>query len=346
MADLMKAGVITAPYEFEIREIPIPEPGPGEVLIRQKAVALCTMEQRVYTGVKKFPYPGCWGHEVAGVVEKVGPENKTQLKEGDHVVLGVPYFCGECEYCTRGLEEHCLADFGLPKMEGIIGLFGMAQYMVVESKRAIKVASEIPFAEKALAEPLGCVLQGIKKLNILERDTVVVVGAGTMGLLNVMAAKRRGARVVVSEIDPKRREKAEKLGADASFDPSKEDAEEAIQRLNDGRKADAVILAIGNENANKDAMKMTAKEGRILYFASAHPSVPFEVDPNFIHDTGIVLTGVKGKNLRDVWDAAAMLSSGTVKTDELIEEVYPLDKAQKALEKASNNNTFRIVLEM
>lgn len=346
MIKKMKAAVITAPFQVEIRELPVPEPGPGEVLVRQHAVALCTLEQRIFTGIKKFPAPGCWGHEVSGVIEKIGPDCQTDLQVGDHVALGAPTFCGECVYCSRGLEEHCVRKGSFRKIEDVVGLFGMAEYAIVESKRAFKTANDLPFAQTALTEPLACVLQGIKKIRLKLGETVVVIGAGTMGMLNVLAAKSCGARVIVSELDEARRKKALAMGADAVIDPGSQDVESSIRELNGGRKADAVIIAIGNKHANADAIKMVDICGRVLYFASAHPSEPLDVDPNFIHDTGVVLTGVKGKNLRDMWDAAALISGGVISTAELIEEIYPLEKAKEALEKASSSTNFRIVLSM
>jgi len=346
MIKKMKAGVITAPFQLEIRELPVPEPGPGEVLVRQHAVALCTLEQRIFTGIKKFPTPGCWGHEVSGVIEKVGPACQTDLQVGDHVALGAPNFCGECEYCSRGLEEHCVQKGSFQKIEDVLGLFGMSEYAVIESKRVFKVSKDLPFEQTALTEPLACVLQGIKKIGVKLGETVVVIGAGTMGMLNVLAAKSCGAKVIVSELDEERRKKALAMGADAAINPGGEDVEARVRELNDGRKADAVIIAIGNKHANADAIKMVGISGRVLYFASAHPGEPLDINPNFIHDTGVVLTGVKGKNLRDMWDAAALISSGIVSTAELVEETYPLERAKEALEKASSTTNFRIVVKM
>lgn len=346
MPKTMKAGVMTAPRRVEIREIPVPEPGPGEVLVRQHACAICTLEQRIYTGVKKFPYPGCWGHEVSGVIEGIGPNSRGGLQVGDHVALGTPYFCGECDNCSRGWEEYCLQQHPLPKLAGVVGLFGMAEYMVVPSRWAVKVDKGIPFEQSAFTEPLACVLQGIKKTGVKLGDTVVVIGAGTMGMLNVMAASSSGARVIVSELDKKRRKMALELGADAVIDPAGEDVESRVQELTNGRKADAVIITIGNKDANNDAIKMVGKNGTVLYFASAHPGAPLDIHPNFIHDTGIVLTGVKGKNLRDMWDAAALISNATINTAALIAGTYPLEQADKALDVASNSTCFRIVLKM
>ncbi len=346
MEKTMKAGIITEPYKFEIRELPVRPPGPGEVLIRQRAVALCTMEQRVYTGARKFPYPGCWGHEISGIVEEIGPDTATDLQVGDHVALGIHHFCGQCEYCRKGLEEHCLHRGGLLKIDGIVGIFGMAQYNTVAARRLVKIEKDIPFEHSALTEPLACVLQGLRKLNIKQAETVAVIGAGTMGLLNVMAAVGRGAKVIVSEIDEKRRQKALELGAAAVINPLEEDVEEKIKEYNSGFKADAVIIAIGNKNANDDALKMVAIEGRVLYFASARPVEPLDIDPNIIHDTGIVLTGVKGKNIRDIRDSAFLISAGIIDIGAVVEDTVTLDNAQQGLENASKNNTFRIVVMM
>ncbi len=346
MEKTMKAGVITEPYKFEIQEMPVRLPGPGEVLIRQRAVALCTMEQRVYTGARKFPYPGCWGHEISGIVEEIGPDTATDLQVGDHVALGIHHFCGQCELCRKGLEEHCLHRGGLVKINGVVGIFGMAQYNTVAARRLAKIDKEIPFEHSALTEPLACVIQGLRKLNVRPAETVAVIGAGTMGLLNLMAAVASGAKVIVSEIDEKRRAKALELGAAAVINPAKEDVEEKIKEYNNGFKADAVIIAIGNKNANDDALKMVAIEGRILYFASARPVEPLDIDPNIIHDTGIVLTGVKGKNIRDIRDAAFMISSGIVDVAAVVEGTVDLENAQQGLENASKNSTYRIVVMM
>lgn len=346
MAKTMKAGVITAPYEYEVRELPVREPGPGEVLLRQHACAICTMEQRVFTGARKFPYPGCWGHEIAGVVEKIGPDTVTDLQVGDHVALGIHEFCGQCDYCIRGLEEHCLHRPKSNKIEGIVGIFGMAEYNTVAARRLVKVSPDLPFVQAALTEPLACVTQGMKKINITRADTVVVIGAGTMGLLNLMSAVKSGAKVIVSEIDEQRRKKALELGAFAVINPAADNVEEKIKELNGGFKANAVIIAIGNEQANADALKMIDIEGRILYFASARPVEPVVIDPNIMHDTGIVLTGVKGKNIRDVRDAAKMISSGIIDVSAVIEDTASLADGKKALEKASRKDTFRVIFEM
>ncbi|MBE3519972.1 MAG: zinc-binding dehydrogenase [Firmicutes bacterium] len=346
MKKTMKAAVIVAPEKVEIRELPVPEPGRGEILVRQHACAICTMEQRVFKGILKLPYPGCWGHEVSGVVEKVGEGCETSLKPGDHVVLGAGMFCGQCYYCATGHDVACTQRHALPQVAGITGIFGMAEYAVVRSDRAVKVADDLPFEEAAFAEPVSCVVQSANKLNIQLGETVVVIGAGTMGLLNLMVSQLRGAKVIVSEIDPARRQKALELGAHAVIDPTAGPAGEQVRQLNDGRGADVVIVAIGNGKANEDALKMVGPQGRVMLFASAHPATPLTIDPNFIHHSGIWITGSSGKNYKDLWQAALLLSARLVKPRPLIEDIYPLDRAEEALRRASSGGTYRLVLTM
>jgi L-iditol 2-dehydrogenase len=345
VAKTMKAAVIVAKEKVDIMDLPIPEPGPGEILVRQKACALCTVEQRVFKGIINH-YPGCWGHETSGIVEKIGPGTTTMLKPGDHVALGAPYFCGECHFCINGKEENCLQSFDMLEIGGIKGIFGMAEYSVVQSKRAFKVAEDIPFTESCLVEPLACVLKNVNMLNVNYGDTAVVIGAGTMGMLNVMALNQRGAKVIVSELSPSRRKKALELGAFAAIDPTSSPVEEQIRAINDGRGADIVVTAIGNDKANQDALKMVEKHGRISFFASAHPGVPLSVDPNFLHRTSVCLTGTTGKNQKDLYQAAQLISSRKINVAALAEAVYPFKETEKALTRAANEETYRIILDI
>lgn len=345
MAKTMKSAVIVDIGKIEMMDLPIPEPGPGEVLVRNRACALCTVEQRVFKGVIKS-YPGCWGHETSGVVEKVGPNSKTFLKPGDHVAMGAPYFCGECHFCIQGKEENCLQKFGGLEIGGIRGIFGMSEYSVVESKRAFKVADDIPFTQSCLVEPLACSIKNVNMLNVSFGDTAVVIGAGTMGMLNLMALSLRGARVIVSEISAERRAKAMELGAFAAIDPLASPIEEQVRQLNDGRGADIVVTAIGNDQANLDALKIVEKHGRISLFASAHPGTPMPVDPNFIHRSSVCITGTTGKNQRDLYQAAQLISSKRINVAPLVEEIYPFSKSTEALTRAANEETYRIVLDI
>ena len=347
-----RAAIIVGKERVEVREIDMPAPMRGEVLVRQKAVGLCTLEQRFFTGVFAS-YPGCWGHEVSGVIEAIGPDTRTTLKVGDHVARGGGDACGECYECAVGEDSQCLAEKerlknqqNLGRPDGISGIFGMSEYASVNPRHLVRMADNVPFEEAALAEPIACAVASANKLDIELGQTVVVIGAGAMGLANVMVARARGAFVVVSDLHPKRREYALKAGAHAVLDPTGGGIDRQLRAINDGRGADVVIVAIGVESANDDALRLLAHDGKMMLFASAHPAVPISVDPNMVHRSGVWITGSTSKNRKDLYQASLLISRGIINVKPMIERVMPLDQAQQAFEEAVKTETYRILVTM
>lgn len=347
-----RAAVIVEKGKVEVQTIDIPEPKQGEVLIRQKAVALCTLEQRFFSGV--FPvYPGVWGHEVSGIVEAIGPGTETPLKVGDHVSRGCGSACDQCYVCAMGQDAKCdVEQRRLKKQQtsdrpdGIKGIFGISEYAVVDPRNLALMSKDIPFEQAALAEPVACAVSSANKLDIELGQTVVIIGAGAMGLANVLVAKSRGAFVVVSELNPARREKALAAGAHAVLDPTREDLAEQLKAINDGRLADVVIVTIGLGPANEQALRLVAPNGKIMLFASAHPSEPLTVDPNVIHRTGITITGSTSKNRKDLVQAALLIARRIIDVTPMIQKVMPLEQAQQAFEEAVKPENYRIVISM
>jgi L-iditol 2-dehydrogenase len=347
-----QAAVIVGQGRVEVREIDMPRPKRGEVLVRQKAVALCTLEQRFFTGV--FPrYPGCWGHEVAGIVEEIGPDTYTPLKVGDYVARGGGSACSECYECAMGRDSFCPAEkerlqnqqnTGRP--DGISGIFGMSEYASVDPHNLVKMSERIPFEEAALAEPIACAVTSANKLDIELGQTVVVIGAGAMGLANVLIARARGAFVVVSDLDANRRAHALRAGAHAVLDPTTGDVAGQLEKISGGRGADVVIAAIGVESANDDALRLLAQNGKMMLFASAHPAVPISIDPNMVHRSGIWITGSTSKNRKALYQASLLISRGVIDVKPMIQKVMPLDQAQQAFEEAIKPETYRIVVTM
>jgi threonine dehydrogenase-like Zn-dependent dehydrogenase len=352
MAIKSRAAVIVEKEHVEVRELDMAEPGPGQVLVRQKACALCTLEQRFFTGV--FPkYPGCWGHEVSGVVEAIGPGTITPLKVGDHVARGGGSACDQCYDCAMGYDSMCWIEKERlarqqvgGRADGITGIFGMSQYASVDPHNLVKMADHVPFVEAALVEPIACAVNAVDKLEVELGQTVVIIGAGAMGLANVLVCKARGAFVVVSDLDAQRRERALKAGAHAALDPSAGDIAEQLNAINDGRLADAVIVAIGVKPANDDALKLVASCGKVMLFASAHPGVPISIDPNIVHRSGIWITGSTSKNRKSLMRASLLISRGIIDVKPMIEEAMPIDQAQQAFERAVQPDTYRIVITM
>ncbi len=349
--ETMKVAVMTGTRQVEIREIAKPVPRAGEILVKIKACALCTLEQRTYTGVDKMAvtrYPWVGGHEYSGVIESIAEGTNTNLKVGDHVVVGASS-CGQCLPCRIGETTKCenlALQRGAP-YEGLTGAWGLSGYRAATVDRIYKVASDLPFEEAALSEPTACVVHAHRKLGLKMSEDVLVIGSGTMGLLNMMVAKAAGARVFVSDIDSVRAQKALTLGAQAILNPKEVDVGEEVRKLTDGRGADVVIVAIGSGAANKQAVQAMAPLGRMMLFASAHPAEDLCVDPNFVHRQQVTITGSMSGDVQAFVVATRLLSAGILNVKPLIETTIPLANIKDALELASRaERTYRVVVTM
>lgn len=347
MGEKMKAAVITDEKKVEILEVRKPVPREGEILVNVKACALCTWEQRTFLRIAKMPLPFLGGHEMTGVIESVGEGvDKDEFPIGQKVAVRSFNSCGRCYYCRQGKENLCINAHkpeANPHKE-INGPGGLGQYLVAKPKDIFKLPNSLPFEYGAFTEPLACVVNSMKQAQVELGNDVVVVGAGIMGLLHVMVSKLRGARVIVSELDPTRRDKALEAGADIVFDPSKENFVEKVKSLTEGRGADVIFNTTAIAKVAEEAVQGLGKTGRIVMYSSIHPDKPISVSPNWIHNTQVVITGAVSPSVESFHISSILLSKGLIVPDKLISAKFPLDEAQKAFEEAVKPDTYRIVV--
>jgi L-iditol 2-dehydrogenase len=183
-------------------------------------------------------------------------------------------------------------------------------------------------------------------LNLRVGQDVVVIGAGVMGLMNVVAARQHGCRVIVSEVDPGRLAMAARLGATELIDASKTDPVARVKELTEGRGAEAVIAAIGHEKANEQGMAMLSDRGRFVLFAAAHPEPAFTFAPNEMHNRETGVFGVISGEVQDFYAATRLIRYGLVDLSPLIDIRYPLEEIGAALEHAIKPGTYRVIVEM
>jgi L-iditol 2-dehydrogenase len=338
----MRAGVLVAPRTLELRDFPLPLPGPGQVLVRVHATALCTWEQRTYEGIQDIKTPFVGGHETAGVVASVGA-GVASVRVGDHVALG-PVACDECYYCRRGFPARCENSLGRFSLDGAWGPWGLSEFKLVPARAAFRVPEDLSFAEASLCEPISCVVHSVRALRPELGDDVAIIGAGPMGLLNLLVLKQRGVRVIVCELDAARRDKAAAFGADVVLDPAQGAFADQVRGLTEGRGADAVVAAVGSALVDTLAFDIVAKTGKVVLFASAHPSPPLGVDHNLIHKNEVDVLGVEGKSVQDFLIAVRLLSSRLIDVAPLIDRRVPLDELETAFELALRPDTYRIVV--
>ena len=341
----MRVGVMAGIHDISVQDIATPQAGPGEILVRLHATAICTWEQRSYSGAQgnKFPFVG--GHEMAGEVAAIGPGTDTDLQIGERVALGSAS-CGKCHWCKTGQDRACKQHYGVVSKYGAAwGPGGFAQYKIQTADGVYRVG-DAPYETAALAEPLSCALHANRLLNLRVGQDVVVIGAGVMGLMNVVAARQYACRVIVSEVDPGRLAMARRMGATELIDATKVDPVARVKELTEGRGAEAVIAAIGHEKANGQGMAMLSDRGRFVLFAAAHPEPAFTFAPNEMHNRETGVFGVISGDKQDFYAATRLIRYGLVDLSPLIDIRYPLEEVSAALEHAIRPGTYRVIVEM
>ena len=200
MAETMKIVAITGDHEASVIEAAKPEPGKGQIRMRVEGCALCTFEQRMFTGVVPVPLPFIGGHEVAGYIDAIGeglkPEN---YPIGKRIAARTFYSCGHCYGCRHDEGNLCVNGSEQDKSwMAYPGIGGLEQYMLIKPDMLYFMNDDLPLEKACFAEPLACVLNSIEKGKIEIGDDVVVIGGGIMGQLHVMCSKLQGARVIMS----------------------------------------------------------------------------------------------------------------------------------------------------
>jgi L-iditol 2-dehydrogenase len=341
----IKTAVFTGPKQIEIREVELPVLGERQVLIKVKATALCTWEQRFYRGSSPSDYPFRGGHEVSGEVVEVGSGAMTPAWPGDRVALAIMTRCGACENCRRGMDNFCEGDDNSHAPGEVWGPGGLSEYVIAEDYQVYTANQDSSFASLALCEPVACVSRSVWTPPLEPGDTVVVQGVGVMGLLHVLLLQMRGARVVVSEPDDARRARAIEYGALAGFNPLAGDGVKLVKDLTGGRGAQAVFFTAGGVPAIEAGVPLLAKRGWMCLYGSIHPKGMLSVDPNLIHYNELFLTGSFSHTKESFRTAAALLSQGQIDTAPLISAHFPFPEVSAAFEQAVTPGTYRVVVD-
>lgn len=233
----MKSCVITSPFHYEIREIPIPEPGDNEVLIQMKSAGVCGSDLHIYRGENPCStYPLVPGHENAGIVAKTG-KNVTNVKVGDHVVVDLIITCGQCFQCTHGREEVC--EHVLVRGSGTDG--GWREYFTAPEDDVYKIEDSIPWKDAALIEPIAIGAHCTKRGRIQPDDTVFILGTGTIGTIILQACKVIGAKVICCDIDDESLKRAKTFGADETINSKTENIADRISQITCGHGCTAAF---------------------------------------------------------------------------------------------------------
>ncbi|MDU5512289.1 alcohol dehydrogenase catalytic domain-containing protein [Enterococcus gilvus] len=342
----MKTAVFYDVKKLVVEDTPLPELPKDKLLMKIDTCAICTWEQRVYTGVKKVDYPFIGGHEIAGEIFQVGEAVEGDWKAGDKVVFGTNLACGHCYYCRVGEEQNCLNFDHSKQQPGLPhkGMGGLSEYLVVDPANIFSY-QHVPAEEASLTEPLSCVLHSVETAEVDFGDYVLVVGAGIMGMLHLQLAQKRGAIVIVSDPNEARLELAKTLGAAHVVNPIKENLKEKVLAHTENLGAQIIFNTTPISGLIPGLLESLSNTGTMMLYSSYYPDEPVGITFDHIHKTGQQIKGTANSNKRDFIRAARMISHGVVDVKPFITKIYPLSAIEAAFEEAVNTEAFRIVID-
>jgi L-iditol 2-dehydrogenase len=346
----MIAAVYHGPEDLRVEQFPTPSAGPGEIVLRVDYASICATDLRILRGAHRKYGPGTVrvpGHEVVGTIVEVGSGVSRSYGVGQRVFVAPNVGCGRCRQCERGQNNLCANYDALGiTLNGAFAEFMNVPAPFLEQGNLIPFDNALDGAAVALAEPFACVLHGQQALRIGSEDVVLIMGAGPIGIMHILAARAAGVeKILVSEQSPERLRMATTAGADRVVNFREESLPDVIADETHGRGADVIVVAAGVREAMEAAPKLAAAGGRINLFG-ALPSGDTGVllDANLIHYKELTVTGTTGCSTDDCRRSIALITSGKTDLGGLISGRYGLDRALEAFAAARAGNVLKVVL--
>lgn len=339
----MKVAMWYNNQDVRIEERPTPKIGPGEVLVRVEASGICGSDVMEWYRIDRAPL--ILGHEVSGQIVAVG-EGVKRYKEGDRVALAHHVPCNTCHYCLSG--HHTVCETLRKTNFDPGGFVEFVRIPTINVDRGIFVLPDhVSYEDATFVEPLACVLRGQRITRMQLGSTVVVIGSGIAGLLQVMLAHAFGAgRVIATDISEYRLEAARRLGADIAIN-AKEDLPSRLRQANQGLLADLVIVCTGAPPAITQALKLVERGGTILFFATTNPSTTTPISMNELFwRTEITLTSSYGGSPGDYQTALDLIGAKTIPVSQMITHRLPLSKTGLGFQLvAEGQNSIKVIIE-
>jgi len=340
LADLrtMKAVVFQEPNRLVVEDKPVPEVGEHDALVRVHACGVCGTDLHIFKGEHIVKFPVIPGHEFSGEVVEIGAK-VTNVGVGDPVTIDPNIVDWTCFFCRRGEINLCenLTAVGV-NFDG-----GFAEYCRVPAVQAYKVPGSVSLDEAAFAEPLACCIHGMDRADVVSGSTVVILGAGSIGLMMVQLARIAGARhIIVSEPDEAKRKLAARMGSDVQIDPLSRDPVSEVGKIT-GVGADVVIESAGRLETAELALKLARRGGTVLQFGVVSPDELAKVSPYDVYYREVT---IRGSFVNPFTHARAvdLLASKQIDVMPLVTRRFGLDDAAKALEAAADKDTIKILL--
>ncbi|MBI9102265.1 MAG: alcohol dehydrogenase catalytic domain-containing protein [Spirochaetales bacterium] len=343
----MKTAKLYGKEDIRVEEVAVPEIREDEVLVQVKASFICGTDVRMYKNGKPGideTNPRVLGHEIAGVVEKVGAR-VSGYKPGMRAAIAPNYGCGICDTCISGNTQMCKE----AKALGVTVDGGFAEYIKIPA-RAVRqgnitpIADHISFEEAALAEPLSCVYNAFQRIGIFPGDKVLVIGAGPIGIMHARIAVMAGAsRVFINDLSEERLELAKKLVP--SITPISGDVKEELEKLTNGKLADVVITAASVKPIQEAAFALAGLNGRIMFFGGLPKGNSIvSLDTNEIHYKQLTISGTTMQSLEQFRECLKLIEEGSIKVSDLVTSSSSLDNISEVISNVAAGKGLKSVI--
>jgi L-iditol 2-dehydrogenase len=339
MPSIMRAAVYRGVNDVRLEEVPVPQIGAGELLVRVHTCGICGTDlKKISTG--SHSAPRIFGHETTGVVVATG-DGVREFKTGDRVMVFHHIPCRDCYYCKHKVFAQCPtykkvgATAGYEPSGG-----GFAEYVrvmdwIVERGGVIRIPDHVSFEQASFIEPVNTCMKGIETLRLVPGETVLVIGQGPIGIILSVLARRCGVRVITSDLFPQRLRIAKTFGLNENIDASASDTVNTIREMTEGRGADAVVLAVAGSGLIRPAMDATRPGGRVLLFAQTqHGEAVFDPASVCVDEKSLLGSYSASVDLQE--ESARFVLNREVDLERLISHRYPLTESIDALRLAAH----------
>lgn len=338
----MKAALVTGIGKVSIEEIECPAIKDDEVLIKVKTAGVCGSDLHLFQGTHAFRKPpAILGHEIAGEIVEVG-KNVRNLKVGDRVTVEPQYGCSECEFCRQGLINLCTKKV-VPGTAKWIGAF--VEYFNAPEKTVYKLHESVSYPMGTMIEPLAVAVRALHRATVKEKECIVILGSGTIGLLCLVVAKQIGYKTIIcTDTAQFNLDMATRHGATLAISPKNIDVSEAVKNLTGGKGADLALVATGANNILDQATACVRKQGEIGIIAMITEKIPFYSYQIVFNEQ--TMYGAMTYTTSDFKKAVAMVNGG-IDLSDFITQKMDLEHTQEGLDILSQKkeNVVKVMIE-
>jgi L-iditol 2-dehydrogenase len=338
----MKVAMYYNNNDVRIEEMPVPSISEKELLVKVKASGICGSDVMEWYRIKKAPR--VLGHEITGEIVEVG-KNVQKYKVGDHVFVSHHVPCNTCKFCLNNQHTLCHTLHTTNFYPG-----GFAEYLRVPEinveKGVFILPKEMTYDEGVFIEPLACVVRGLKTAGMKAGQTVLVIGSGISGLLQIKLVKTwKAGKILATDVEHYRLNTAKKFGADAVIN-AKDDVPAQVKKHNDGKLADLVVLCTGAVSAVQQALKSVGSGGTILFFAPTEPGIEIPFPLFDLWNKQVTMISTYAGSPDDIICAIDLIASKKVNVVDMISHKLPLSEAAKGFQLvAKAQQSMKVILE-